>query len=63
MNKKAKRDRRGAKAEKLSFKRETIRSMSEAESKRVAGGRICVGSCQAPTCPRSVCTITVDTTL
>jgi hypothetical protein len=48
----------------LSFKRETVRTLTADEIRNVAGGRICLpDSCQSPTCPRSVCTITVDTTL
>ncbi|HET7504907.1 MAG TPA: class I lanthipeptide [Kofleriaceae bacterium] len=48
----------------LSFRRETIRSLTDAESKQVLGGMRCTSeSCLGQTCPNSVCTITVDTTL
>jgi hypothetical protein len=48
----------------LSFKRETVRTLTADEIRNAAGGRMCLpDSCRAPTCPRSVCTITVDTTL
>jgi hypothetical protein len=64
MNKHAsKRNVSSAKRGGLSFKRETIRSLSESETKLVQGGRICLGSCHGETCPNSVCTITVDQTL
>ncbi|HEU4727436.1 MAG TPA: hypothetical protein VFT22_06100 [Kofleriaceae bacterium] len=57
-------NRNGAKRGGLSFKRETIRSLSAAETKRVQGGRICLpDSCQTVTCPESVCTITIDQTI
>lgn len=48
----------------LSFKRETIRTLTAAEIRNAAGGRMCLpDSCKAPTCPGSVCTITVDETM
>jgi len=48
----------------LSFKRETVRNLSPDEVRQAAGGMTCLpDSCRAPTCPRSVCTITVDETL
>jgi hypothetical protein len=56
-------DKRAAKSSGLSFKRETIRNLSDAESKRVVGGMVCQGSCHGQTCPNSVCTITLDSTL
>ncbi|HEU4730812.1 MAG TPA: class I lanthipeptide [Kofleriaceae bacterium] len=62
MNKNARKQDKRAKG--LSFKRETIRSLSDAESKQVLGGMRCTSdSCLGNTCPNSVCTITVDTTL
>lgn len=65
MNKKTKHSNaQGTSAGRLSFRRETIRSLSAAESKVVIGGRICLpDSCRPGTCPASVCTITVDETL
>ncbi len=64
MNKKATKKSQRTAADKLSFKRETVRSLSAAEVQRAVGGRTCLpDSCRAPTCPGSVCTITVDTTL
>jgi hypothetical protein len=65
MNRKPKSgNRSGAKSSGLAFKRETIRTLSQAEARQIAGGRPCLpDSCRAPTCPGSVCTITVDTTL
>jgi hypothetical protein len=48
----------------LSFKRETIRTLTANEIRTAAGGRMCLpDSCKAPTCPGSVCTITVDETM
>jgi hypothetical protein len=48
----------------LSFKRETVRNLSADEIRQTAGGRICLpDSCGPRTCPNSVCTITVDSTL
>ena len=64
MNRKPKSvNRSGAKAGGLAFKRETIRTLSPAETKQVAGARPCLGSCRSPTCPASVCTITIDQTI
>jgi hypothetical protein len=64
MNKKAKRNNGTTKGSKLSFKRETVRTLSSDEAARVVGGRICLpDSCHPPTYPRTVCTITVDPTL
>jgi hypothetical protein len=65
MNRKPKSgNRSGAKSGGLAFKRETIRTLSPAEAKQIVGGRPCLpDSCQGLTCPNSVCTITVDTTL
>lgn len=63
MNKKAMNKTRRTAADKLSFKRETVRSLSEADVKKAVGGRTCITSCRGATCPNSVCTITVDTTL
>ena len=63
MNKKTKRNH-GTTGSKLSFKRETVRTLSANEAARIVGGRMCLPeSCRPPTCPRSVCTITVDETL
>jgi|KBSSwiStaDraftv2_1062776.scaffolds.fasta_scaffold1018277_1 hypothetical protein len=63
MNKKTKKNS-DTKGTRLSFRRETIRTMSPDESARVVGGRICLPeSCGGRTCPASVCTITVDETL
>jgi hypothetical protein len=63
MNKKAKRNHE-TKGSKLSFKRETVRTLSADEAAQIAGGRTCQpDSCRPPTCPRTVCTITVDPTL
>ena len=43
---------------------ETVRSLTADEVRDAAGGRICLpDSCGGQTCPRSVCTITVDSTL
>jgi hypothetical protein len=57
-------DRRATSSSGLSFKRETIRNLSEEEARRVVGGARCTSdSCLGRTCPNSVCTITVDTTL
>ena len=48
----------------LSFKRETVRNLSADEVRQAAGGMTCLpDSCRGATCPRSVCTITVDQTL
>jgi len=64
MNKKTKRNNSATKGSKLSFRRETIRTLSADESAMVLGGRICLpDSCGGRTCPASVCTITVDETL
>jgi hypothetical protein len=64
MNKKAKKNHSETKAGRLSFRRETIRTLSARESARVQGGRICLPeSCGGRTCPGSVCTITVDETM
>ena len=64
MNKKAKRNNGATKGSKLSFKRETVRTLSADEATRIVGGKMCLpDSCRPPTCPRSVCTITVDPTL
>lgn len=65
MNRKPKSgNRSGAKSGGLAFKRETIRTLSAAEVKQIAGGRPCLPeSCQQPTCPESVCTITIDKTI
>jgi len=63
MNKKATKKSQRAAADKLSFKRETVRSLRAAEVQRAVGGMICQGSCHGATCPGSVCTITVDATL
>ena len=64
MNKKAKKNNRETKGGKLSFKRETLRTLSADESARVLGGKMCLpGSCGGRTCPATVCTITVDETL
>ena len=61
MNKKTKRNHKGSK---LSFKRETVRTLSADEAARIVGGRMCLpDSCRPPTCPATVCTITVDETL
>lgn len=63
MNKKAKRNQ-DTKGSKLSFRRETVRTLSADEAAQIAGGKPCLpDSCRLPTCPRSVCTITVDETL
>ena len=63
MNKKAKKNSE-TQGSKLSFKRETVRTLSADESARVVGGRMCLPeSCRQPTCQGSVCTITVDETL
>jgi len=63
MNKKAKSNQQ-TKGSKLSFKRETVRTLSAQEAAHVVGGKPCLpDSCRLPTCPRSVCTITVDPTL
>jgi hypothetical protein len=62
MNRNARKTDKGVKG--LSFKRETIRSLSDAESKQVMGGMRCTSdSCLGNTCPNSVCTITIDQTL
>lgn len=64
MNKKTKKQDRETKRGKLSFRRETIRTLSADESARVLGGKMCLpGSCGGRTCPATVCTITVDETL
>lgn len=65
MNRKAKSgNRSGAKSGGLAFKRETIRTLSPAEVKQIVGGRNCLPeSCRQPTCPESVCTITLDQTI
>lgn len=64
MNKKTKRNNGRTNAGKLSFHRETIRSLTADQSARVLGGRICLpDSCGPRTCPNTVCTITVDETL
>ena len=64
MNKKAKKNNRRTTGSKLSFKRETLRTLSADESARVLGGKMCLpDSCGARTCPATVCTITVDETL
>lgn len=48
----------------LSIKRETIRTMTPAETRDIVGGKPCTSeSCQGHTCPNTVCTITVDETL
>jgi hypothetical protein len=63
MNKKAKKNSK-TKGGRLSFRRETIRTLSADESARVLGGRICLpDSCGGRTCPATVCTITVDETM
>ncbi|HSR96026.1 MAG TPA: hypothetical protein VLM79_03095 [Kofleriaceae bacterium] len=63
MNKKPKQNHE-TKGSKLSFKRETVRTLSANEAAHVVGGRMCLpDSCRPPTCPNSVCTITVDSTL
>jgi hypothetical protein len=63
MNKKTKTNTK-ARTDKLSFRRETIRTLSPDESARVLGGRICLpDSCGPRSCPASVCTITVDETM
>ena len=63
MNKKAKSNQQ-TKGSKLSFKRETVRTLSANEAARIVGGRMCLpDSCRPPTCPNTVCTITVDETL
>ncbi|HEX3474579.1 MAG TPA: hypothetical protein VHT91_06030 [Kofleriaceae bacterium] len=64
MNRKSKSgNRSGAKAGGLAFKRETIRTLSAAETKLIAGGMPCQTSCHGETCPASVCTITIDKTI
>jgi len=63
MNKKAKRNHE-TKGSKLSFKRETVRTLSADEAAQIAGGKPCLpDSCRPPTCQGTVCTITVDETL
>jgi hypothetical protein len=63
MNKKAKRNNE-TKASKLSFKRETVRTLSADEAAQIVGGKPCQPeSCRPPTCQGTVCTITVDETL
>lgn len=64
MNRKPKNgNRSGAKSGGLTFKRETIRALSPAETKQIAGGMPCQTTCHGETCPASVCTITIDKTL
>ena len=63
MNRKPKSGNRGAKSDGLAFKRETIRTLSSAETKQIAGGMPCQTSCHGLTCPASVCTITIDQTI
>ena len=64
MNKKV-RSGSGAKAGRLSFNRETIRTLTAAESKQIVGGWNCApaDSCGGDSCPASVCTITLDRTI
>ena len=63
MNKKAKKSGE-TKGSKLSFKRETVRTLSADESARVVGGKPCLPeSCRQPTCQGTICTITIDETL
>ena len=63
MNKKAMKKSQRAAADKLSFKRETVRSLSAADVQRAVGGRICIDSCRGATCPGSVCTFSLDETI
>jgi hypothetical protein len=65
MNKKSNSNRRDPKANGLSIKRETIRTLSPAESALIAGGQKCRSpdSCVGGSCPNSVCTITLDKTI
>lgn len=44
----------------LSFKRETVRSLSADEIRQAAGGLTCLGSCGPRTCPGTVCTYSID---
>lgn len=46
----------------LSFKRETVRSLSADEIRQAAGGLTCVTTCRKGTCPGSVCTYSIDPT-
>lgn len=66
MNKKARSGNQSeAKAGRLSFRRETIRILSVAESRKIVGGMICapLESCGGDSCPESLCTITLDRTI
>lgn len=64
MNKKTKKTNRETKGGRLSFRRETIRTLSADEAAGILGGKMCLpGSCGGRTCPATVCTITVDETL
>jgi hypothetical protein len=49
--KRAMKNEKGAKSTKLSFKREKIRALSDAESRIVVGGATCRASCGIETCP------------
>jgi hypothetical protein len=63
MNKKTKKNHE-TKGSKLSFKRETVRTLSADEAAQIVGGKPCLpDSCGGRTCPGSVCTITIDETL
>jgi hypothetical protein len=60
MNKMSKKNSASEKSGGLSFKRETVRSLSADEVRQAAGGMTCLGSCKDGTCKFSVCTISLS---
>ena len=53
--------KRTTKTSGLAIKRETIRTMTPAETQNIIGGARCTSeSCLRGTCPNTVCTITAD---